>query len=113
MYSRYVLQPTSSPCLLEEFFSSFGTESGTSSPSPNNTASAASIMVPVSKWHSDGSDPCTSSVAKAIANRSQSQPFGWDWTLTKSKCSVSALGLIMEHTACFTGKEILDGVPLS
>ena len=69
------------------------------------------LMVPVSKWHSDGSDPCTSSVAKAIANRPQSQPFV-GLNVNQIKCSVSAHGLIMELMARFTAKEILDGVPL-
>ena len=71
------------------------------------------LMSPLSNRQSAGSQPCTSSVAYAIAYSPQSQAFGWAWTLTKSKCTLSAFGLITEQIAFFIAKLIVVGTPLS
>ena len=49
--------------------------------------------------------PWINSVANAIANNPQSEPFGCDCTLTKSNLIVPDCGFIIEHTAFFTNKQ--------
>ena len=61
-----------------------------------------------SQWHRTGSQPSTSSVAQAIANNPQSEPFVWVWMFIMSNVYKSQAGFTKEHISFF--KDLLTDI---